>query len=183
MSIRPYDDDPLDLDEEDEEERLAPGDAKRVCERCGHPSWFVRYDHVLEADRTVRVQWTCGGRDSDDWCERVAAVAERAEAEEEEAFEKMLAAKRQAAASLTPQRRAASLRLLLKWLSEKDLRELEEEVEPSRLGSPAPPRRGSCRSASTTRQAICWRSLKGMRFADGENSARHHSRTAAQRSG
>jgi hypothetical protein len=104
----------------------------------------------------------------------------------------MLAAKRQAAASLTPQRRAASLRLLLKWLSEKDLRELEEEVEPSRLGSPgggvhapcrAPPRRGSCRSASTTRQAICWRSLKGMRFADGENSARHHSRTAAQRSG
>ena len=94
MSMPPYDDDPLDL--EDEVERLEPGAGESVCERCGCHSWFVRWDYVLDADRTVRVQWTCGGHDSDDWCDRVAAVAERAEDENDEAFKKVQGKKEQA---------------------------------------------------------------------------------------
>ena len=120
MSTPPYDDDPLDLEEEDEDERLEPGAGESVCERCGCHSWFVRWDYVLDADRTVRVQWTCGGHDSDDWCDRVAAVAERAEDENDEAFKKVQGKKEQAPAALDPKVLIDTLRWLLMALPSLD---------------------------------------------------------------
>jgi hypothetical protein len=125
MSTPPYDD-TFDLGDDDEEERLEPGAGESVCERCGCHSWFVRWDYVLDADRTVRVQWTCGGHDSDDWCDRVAAVAERAEDDKDEAFEKLRVEKERAPASLDPKVLIDILRWVRVHLPSHALWEIED---------------------------------------------------------
>jgi hypothetical protein len=101
------------------------------CERCGRVSRHVEWELVRVGKNThgspryARVG-CCFGEDTDEACARAARLVERGAAEDDAAFNKMLAAKEAAPATLSPQALAESVQLLRTALTPEHLHESED---------------------------------------------------------